>query len=91
MRTDSGQIVYKERLSEPLEYPSPIIVGDRLIAPRRFDGIYVLATGEKFQRLGHNMPDEKDAVMNASPAASDGRLFIRSNAFLYCIGTKAAQ
>jgi hypothetical protein len=47
----------------------------------------VLAATGKFERLAHS--DLGDAsAFSGSPAVSDGRLFVRSEKFLYCIGGK---
>src|SRR5205814_1835462 len=89
LRADTGKVVYKERLySSRGEYDSPVIVGDKIYAQTRFDGLYVLATGDKFKKLAHNEFGGDNSTFNASPAVSDGRLITRSNEYLYCIGKK---
>ena len=35
-----------------------------------------------------NVIDGDDSVSNASPAASDGMLFLRSDRYAYCLGAK---
>jgi outer membrane protein assembly factor BamB len=90
LRTDNGKTVYKETLYEGRnEYVSAVAIGDKLYALTRFDGLYVLATGDTFRELAHNTFPGDDSIFNASPAVSDGRLYIRSNAYLYCIGASA--
>jgi hypothetical protein len=47
-----------------------------------------MAAGNRFQALAHNEFQGDASVFNASPAVSNGKMFIRSNAYLYCIGKK---
>jgi outer membrane protein assembly factor BamB len=89
LRLDTGKVVYKERFYEtPREYPSPVVAGDKIFMLTRFDGLFVLSTGGKFEELAHNSFPDDNSVFNASPAFSNGRIYIRSNAYLYCIGKK---
>jgi outer membrane protein assembly factor BamB len=88
VRADTGQVVYQERLYDARqEYPSPVAADGKIILPTRRNGTYVLAAGAKYGLLAHN--DLGDATdFNASPAVSDGQLFLRSNAYAYCIGKR---
>ncbi|MBM3459845.1 MAG: serine/threonine protein kinase, partial [Armatimonadetes bacterium] len=48
---------------------------------------FVLAAQPRFSQLAVN--DLRDgSTFNASPAVSHGRLYIRSDRFLYCIGSR---
>ena len=51
------------------------------------NGTYVLAAQPKYQLLAHNELGD-DSRANASPAISDGHLFLRTDQALYCIGSK---
>ncbi|MCC7422443.1 MAG: hypothetical protein IT428_19355 [Planctomycetaceae bacterium] len=51
-------------------------------------GTYVVAAKPKFELLAHNVFEEDDSRANASPAISHGRLLLRTDRRLYCIGTK---
>jgi hypothetical protein len=89
IRADTGKVVYKERLYEtPREYPSPVVVGDKIFMLTRFDGLFVIGAHGKHEVLAHNSFPDDDSVFNASPAFGNGRIYIRSNAYLYCIGKK---
>jgi outer membrane protein assembly factor BamB len=89
LRADTGKLVYKETLYDGRgEYVSPVAAGDKIFALTRFDGLFVLAGGEKFQQLAHNQFEGDKSVFNASPAVSNERLYIRSNEYLYCVGKK---
>jgi outer membrane protein assembly factor BamB len=46
---------------------------------------FVLKAGREFEVLARN---ELDARQVASPAISEGRLYIRTDSYLYCIGKK---
>jgi outer membrane protein assembly factor BamB len=88
----SGKVIYEERLplrsgggggSKPV-YASPVLAGGKLYAVTRRAGVFVLAAGDRFERLGQNtLADDSD--FNASPAVSGRQLFLRSNAYLYCV------
>ena len=51
----------------------------------RNKGIYVVAAQPEFKLIAHNPPLDR-SVFNASPAVVDGKLLIRSDENLYCIG-----
>jgi hypothetical protein len=66
-------------------YASVIAAGDKLYAVTRENGTLVLAAQPKFELLAQNKLDEA-GICNAGPAVSHGRLLLRSNKYLYCIG-----
>lgn len=80
-----GSIVQQERLEGIKNaYSSPILVGDRIVLFTREGDGYIL-DAQKLSVLNQNELGDSSGI-NASPALSHGRLFIRSNEFLYCIG-----
>jgi outer membrane protein assembly factor BamB len=80
-----GSILQQERLDGIKNlYASPILVGDKIILFTRDAGGYVL-DAKNLAVLAHNDLGDSSAF-NASPALSNGRLYIRSNQYLYCIG-----
>ncbi len=84
-----GSTTYKERLySGRNEYVSAVAAGDKVYALTRYEGLYVLAGGGKFEQLSHLLFPGDTSIFNASPAISDGRLYLRSNEYLYCVGKK---
>jgi outer membrane protein assembly factor BamB len=86
-----GATAQKERLYGSLqEYVSTVAAGNKVFALTRFDGLFVL-DGTTREKLAHNEFKGDDSIFNASPAISDGRLYIRSNAYLYCIGNKTGK
>ena len=60
--------------------------GDKVFALTRTDGLFVFTGGDRFERLGHFDFKGDTSVFNASPAAMDGKLLLRSDRRLYCIG-----
>jgi outer membrane protein assembly factor BamB len=94
VEVNTGNVLGEERLpsrgegaSRPI-YASTLLVHDKLIAVTRHGGTYVLEASPKLTRLAHNQFAEDDSDFNAAPAVSAGRLFLRSNRFLYCVGTE---
>ena len=67
---------------------SAVAAGDKIYALTRLDGLYVLGNAPKFEQLAHNTFDGDQSIFNASPAISEGRIFLRSNEYLYCVGKK---
>ncbi len=90
LNRETGDTVYRQRISEAgTVYASLVAVGDKLYAVTRQKGTFVLEAGSKFNELAHNELDEDAGACNAGPAVSHGRLLLRSNKYLYCIGAKA--
>jgi outer membrane protein assembly factor BamB len=87
--TKSGEPVYRERLEGASgAYSSLVAAEGRLYAVTRRNGTFVLpATGE-FKVLAHNVLESDSTDFNASPAISQGRILLRSNRSLYCLGMK---
>lgn len=91
----TGETIYRERLSrtggsggrrggKPF-YASVVLAGDKLICVSRKGGTFVLAAKPEFEQLAHNRFASDHTDFNASPAISDGQIFLRSNRCLYCI------
>lgn len=86
----SGKLVYQERLNPGpgLIYASPLAADGKLYYVSREKGTYVLAAKPTFDLLAHNVISSDDSVFNGSPAVTEGRLLLRSDRFLYCVGRK---
>ena len=85
----SGDTVYQERLSPQSGgkiYASVLAADDKLYCVTQHDGIYVLAANPQFEQLAHNVFADDNSRTNASPIAVDGKIFLRTDRFLYCIG-----
>ncbi len=100
----TGDYVYKERLPKKQDsdtgqgrrmpagdYASPIAVGDKIYLLMRDGTLYVIVAGEKFELVAKNAFDTDESLFNATPAVSDGDLFVRSEGKLYCIGKKLGK
>jgi outer membrane protein assembly factor BamB len=90
LNAKSGDIIYQERMYDTKfagEYVSVVAGDGKVFALTRDKGLWVLAAGGKFEKLAHNQLDDS-SIFNGSPAISDGQIFLRSNAYLYCIGKK---
>jgi outer membrane protein assembly factor BamB len=66
------------------DYSSPVLADGKVIFVRRQGAMHVVKTGREFEQLAVNK-FEGEADYSASPAVSDGDLFIRSSKKLYCV------
>jgi outer membrane protein assembly factor BamB len=84
----TGEIVTQNRLDGINQlYSSPIVADGKIYVFTRNQGAYVLSADEKMTVLAHNDLGDTSSI-NASPAASGGELFIRSQDFLHCLRKK---
>ncbi len=80
---DSGRLVWKERL--PGGYrASPVVAEGRVYFLNTKGLTTVVSASSRFDRLTENQLDAEHTF--ASPAVSDGKLYLRSRRWLYCIG-----
>jgi outer membrane protein assembly factor BamB len=88
----TGKVVYNERLGKLGKggdcYASPVLADGRLYYVSRAVGTYVVAAKPEFELLAFNVIEDDKSAFNASPAVRNGKLFLRSDKYLYCIGTK---
>lgn len=87
-KLETGEIVYEERLNRAGQlYASALLADDKLYYLTREGKTFVIAAKPQFEQLADN--DLRDGgIFNASPAVDQKRLLIRSDKFLYCIGSK---
>ncbi len=84
----TGKLLYEERVPAAGQtYASPVVADGKLYYVTRDGKTCVLAAGPVYQLLAVNELEER-GMFNATPAIANGRLLIRSDRFLYCIGTK---
>ena len=85
----NGALVYEQNLHVDGRgdkvYASLVRAGDKLYGVTRQGETIVLAPGPKLLELARNSLDDPSAF-HATPAVCNGRLLIRSDRFLYCIG-----
>jgi hypothetical protein len=88
INAENGEVVYEERPSFRVRdkvYASGVLADGKIYYVTRREGTLVVKAGPEFQELAHNQLED-ESVFNASPVISNGRLLIRSDRFLYCIG-----
>ena len=92
----SGDATFKERVpmdgggrgSRPA-YASAVAAGDRIYAVTRKAGTVVFAADPNgFRLLATNTIAGDDSDFNATPAVAGGRMLLRSDKRLYCIGAR---
>lgn len=81
----TGKTVWEERLkssgSRGSSWSSMLLVGDRIYVPNQNGDVFVLKAAPKFELIATNAVGEST---NASLAASDGELFLRTDKSLWC-------
>lgn len=90
MNAETGETVTRTRLTSlrsggrPV-YASPILSGNELIVVTRKSGTLIFEASPEMKLIRQNPPLD-ESQFNATPAAVDGNLFLRSDDALYCIG-----
>jgi outer membrane protein assembly factor BamB len=79
----SGRLLWKERLRGGYR-ASPIAAEGRVYFLNTEGRTTVISASARFDRLTENQLDAEHTF--ASPAVSDGKLYLRSRRWLYCIG-----
>jgi outer membrane protein assembly factor BamB len=86
----TGEKVWEERLKGPgsrsSSWSSMLLANGKIYVPNQAGDVFVLRAGPKFEVLGTNSSNEPT---NASLAASDGDLFLRTDKSLWCIASKS--
>jgi outer membrane protein assembly factor BamB len=82
----TGKQVYKERLGGQGGYTaSPLAADGYLYFTSEQDGIFVVKAGPKFELVAVNLLGDGEPCL-ATPAISDGMLFVRTRHYLFGIG-----
>ena len=88
----TGALVWEERLpstgSNGETWASMVLAGDKLFVVNRSGDTLVLRASPKFELIGSNRVGE---LSNSTLALSNGEMFLRTHAALYCIGETAAD
>jgi outer membrane protein assembly factor BamB len=80
----TGTQVWKERLGDQF-HASPVAAGERIYIATKEGNVKVLRAGPSFELLADNPMGE---TIVASPAISSGRIYLRGEKHLYCVGEK---
>jgi outer membrane protein assembly factor BamB len=82
----TGKMVYEERVPRASQiYASPLLADGRLYYLSRQGRAYVVAAKPEYEQLAVNELGER-GIFDAGPVAAAGRLYLRTNQRLYCIG-----
>ena len=71
------------------DYSSPVLADGKIFYLARSGDAFVYAAGAEFKPLAQNHFAAGSGDFSATPAVSDGQLFIRSSKFLYCLALPA--
>ncbi|HEY1081796.1 MAG TPA: PQQ-binding-like beta-propeller repeat protein [Prosthecobacter sp.] len=86
----TGELVYEERVNGSKgssKFFSSPVAGDGKIYCGSLQGdLMVIKAGEKFEQLSAN---KLDSPINATPAIGDGRVYVRTEKMLWCVGAKS--
>jgi outer membrane protein assembly factor BamB len=82
MQAADGKIIWSERVTSGFS-GSPVLVHDKVYCMDNEGNVLVLAAGREFKELGR-MPLGEPS--RATPAVSGGRMFLRSETTIVCIG-----
>jgi outer membrane protein assembly factor BamB len=85
---ESGEPVWSERLASGDFFASPVLVDGKVYAVSDAGTCYVFEAAPAFKLLARSDVGER---VKATPAVADGRLFIRGETHLFCIGRTAAK
>jgi len=83
----TGERLYQQRLGAGSSgfSSSPVVAGDHLYVTNEEGHTYVLAPGREYKLLAQN---ELGETVMATPAISDGVLYVRARKHLFAIGSK---
>jgi outer membrane protein assembly factor BamB len=81
----SGKRIWLERLDDVHFYASPLLINGKVYAVSDKGDVFVFAAESKYELLATNSLGE---IVRATPAVADGRLYIRGERSLFCIGKK---
>jgi outer membrane protein assembly factor BamB len=79
----TGKRVWFERLSDTGFNASPLVIDGKVYAASVAGDVYVFAAEPTFRLLARN---ELGESIRATAAVADGRLYLRGNTHLFCIG-----
>lgn len=83
----SGEEVYRKRVGGRF-WGSPVAADGRIYSISEAGECVILAADREFKKIGAPSLGEGDCL--ASPAISDGQIFLRSRDHLFCIGKRKA-
>ncbi len=90
LNAKTGDVVYEKQLipQSGRIYASAILADGKIYYVSREAGTFVVEASPTFKQVAHNTFAADRSIFNASPAIVDGRIFLRSDRAIYCIGEK---
>ena len=90
LRASDGELIRKRKVplgqtGERVFVASPVLVGKHLLSVSRRQGAFVFEAVPGLPLLGIHQFASDRSDFNATPGISDGKLFLRSNKYLYCV------
>lgn len=79
----TGKRVWFERLGESGFHASPLVIDGKIFATSVAGDVFVFAADPTYRLIARN---ELGETVRATPAVADGRLYVRGERHLYCIG-----
>ena len=71
-----------------LDYPSPVVVGDRMFYLNGSGQMFVFEIGDELKQVAVNRVTSDKEIFWGTPAVSGGRMVLRSSKYLYCVVDK---
>ena len=89
LNAKNGEVVYKNRLpTKGRLYASIVLADEKLYITTRDNGVVVLKADPEYVELARNEIATDENLFNASPAVSEGSIFLRTHGYLYRITNK---
>ncbi|MCW0220271.1 MAG: PQQ-like beta-propeller repeat protein [Prosthecobacter sp.] len=89
VKFNTGEEVYEERVNgtkgSSKFFSSPVAGDGKIFCGSQQGDLIVVKAGPKFEQLSAS---KLDGPINASPAIGDGRVYVRTEKTLWCIGSK---
>jgi hypothetical protein len=73
------------------DYASPVSIGDNLVMVTRTGATHIVKASDSYEKIRENSFEGDNSRFNATPAISNGQMFIRSDKKLYCIAKSENQ
>jgi outer membrane protein assembly factor BamB len=85
---ETGKLKYEQRIQGAGQvYASPVLIDGKIYYFSRTGRAFIVAAKPEFELIASNDFGER-SMFNASPAVADGRLYVRSDRSLWCVGKK---
>ncbi len=85
------ELVYEERVNGSTGsskfFSSPVAGDGKIYCGSQQGDLIIIKAGEKFEQLSAN---KLDSTINATPAIGNGRVYVRTEKMLWCIGAKGS-